>query len=716
MLTPRGSTGGLLLTPRASVGDLVSRRKTSEDLPLARLLEGRAPDCGPARAIASTAALQFSFIMEEPSIDSEEGSKVCFNARVICHDRPHRDRAGDKNADREYAWWARWRFSDFEELDRGLRAAHALPAAAVLPKRTTLRQWIQWMPNKWMPNKDFARERSGQLSTYLSTVLAGAEAQVEAAPARFNDVADVSSALPRFFGLQDKSGSVSDTGGSTFRRAWSYPDGAEERPTALVYPMCRGAYVWNHNFNAASSDSKIEKKDSAATLGDIDAIRGELRGVVLRGVQPPAAACYSGLASPGTGSQRQSLQRCYSPMSPGSSPEASRLPSTSPSPAVSPPLSPRQRSSSSCGGTTDSFSSASTADTNSGVQWEMEVKEEPPFKVRPQDMKVKMDVVWLEVNLDTATRRQQEHARWWASLDSKASARLGSQEQAKIPGARQVDGAQPAGARLQDGRRATAPTLRATPAPKEIERERVEARRRAAIALEASAAVFRELSAVHEDLHPILSYGTDKSTDKFVVCLQAAPDHTTLRGLQFTPQRCHCVVGQALKALQHLHRQSHAHGHLSPESFLIDETPLGPQVRLAWTPGQHRRTHGGRTLVTLGFRAPERVAGLPSDVWALASVILAWWQSFSPVPHPWTQFSRDCTKLQQEINQALSERPPQMPQALLELHAAAATAEEPGHTFLSLLASLLTRCFIWEPEKRPTVAELLGHAFFEQAL
>lgn len=688
MPTPPGA-------PRASVGDLPCRRETSE------------------------ATLRFSFIMEEPSMDAEEGSKVCFNARVICHDRPHRDRAGDKNTDREYAWWARWRFSDFEELDRGLRAAHALPAAAVLPKRTTLRQWIQWMPNNRMPNKDFARERSGQLSAYLCTVLAGAEAQVAADPARFNDVADVSSAFPRFFGMQDKSGSQSDTGGLAFRRAWSYPDGAEERQTALVYPMCRGAYVWNHNFNAASSDSKISKIDSAVTLGDIAATRGELRGVVLRGVQPPAANCASGLASPRTASQRQSLQRCYSPMSPGSSPEASRRPSASPSPAVSPPLSPRgapawrrqTSNSSACGGTTDSFSSASTADTNSAVQWEMDVKEEAPFKVRPQDMKVKMDVVWLEVDLDTAAKRQQEHAKWWAGLDASASERLRSQEQAKIPGARQVDGARPAGAKVQDGRRASAPALGAS---READRDRADARRRAAIALEASAAVFRELSAVHEDLHPILSYGTDKGADKFVVCLQAAPEHTTLRGLQFTPQRCHCVVGQALKALQHLHQQSHAHGHLSPESFLIDETPLGPQVRLAWTPGQ-RRTHGGRTLATLGFRAPERVAGLPGDVWALASVILAWWKSFGPVPHPWTQFSSS-GRIQQEINQALSERPPQMPQALLELHAAAATAEEPGHTFLSLLASLLTRCFVWAPEKRPTVAELLEHAFFEQAL
>jgi hypothetical protein len=667
----------------------------------------------PSRRTTSDAALQFSFIMEEPSMDAEEGSKVvCFNARVICHDRPHRDRAGDKNMDREYAWWARWRFSDFEELDRGLRAAHALPAAAVLPKRTTLRQWIQWTPNLWTPNKEFALERSRQLSTYLSTVLAAAEAQVAADPARFIDVADVSSALPRFFGLLDKSGSQSDTGGLTFRRAWSYPDGAEERQTALVYPMCRGAYVWNHNLNAASSDSKISKIDSGETLGDIAATRGELRGVVLRGVQPSAANGASSLASPRTSSQQQSLQRCYSPMSLGSSPEASRFPSTSPSPAVSPPLSPRQRSSSSaCGGTTDSFSSASTADTSSAGQWEMEVKEESPFRVRPQDVRVKIDVVWLEVDLDTAAKRQQEHAKWWAGLDSSASERLRSKEQARIPGARQVDGVRPAGARVQDGRRATAPALCV---PRETDRDRADARRRAALALEASAAVFRELSAVYEDLHPILSYGTDKGADKFAVCLQAAPEHTTLRGLQFTPQRCHCVVGQALKALTHLHQQSRAHGHLSPESFLIDETPLGPQVRLAWTPGQ-RRTHGGRTLATVGFRAPERVAGLPSDIWALASIILAWWQSFGPVPHPWTQFSNS-GRVQQEINQALSERPPQMPQALLELHAAAATAEEPGHTFLSLLASLLTRCFVWEPEKRPTVAELLGHAFFEQAL
>lgn len=311
---------------------------------------------------------------------------------------------------------------------------------------------------------------------------------------------------------------------------------------------------------------------------------------------------------------------------------------------------------------------------------------------------VKMDLVWLEVDVEAAVKREQEHCKWWTNLDSLRGA---TKEKAKIIGARRVDGVRPSVSKelRQSGSK---------------EAEKTDVRRRMAAKLERTAAVLRELSATHEDLHPILGYGTDREAKKFVVCLQAAPEFTALRAMPFTPQRCHRILGQALKALDHVHQQRHHFGHLSPESVVIDETPLGPLVRIAWTPGQ-RRTDGGRASTMLGYRAPEQETGAPGDIWALASIVLAWWHGFSPSPHPWGQFARS-TKLQQDINQALSENPPQMPQALLELHSAAATAEEPGHTFLSLLASLLTRCFMWEPEKRPAAAELLQHPFFEQAL
>jgi len=209
----------------------------------------------------------------------------------------------------------------------------------------------------------------------------------------------------------------------------------------------------------------------------------------------------------------------------------------------------------------------------------------------------------------------------------------------------------------------------------------------------------------------ILGYGIEGKT--FVVVQQAAaPSACGLRSFPFTPQRCHRVVGQALKALIHLHENLIPHGCLSSESFIVDEGPMGPQVRLAWTPGQRRPE--GHANATLGFRGPG-LQGPADDLWALACVVLVWFIGFDPVPHPWTQFARS-HRLQQDIQEALAEKPPALPKALLDLHSAAANAEEPGHSFLSLLANLLTRCLIWDPAERPSAADLLQHRFFEQAL
>jgi len=237
-----------------------------------------------------------------------------------------------------------------------------------------------------------------------------------------------------------------------------------------------------------------------------------------------------------------------------------------------------------------------------------------------------------------------------------------------------------------------------------------EARRKAIAEYERAAAMYRELSVNHEDLHCILGYGVEGKT--LAIAQQALPAGHGLRRLPFTQQRCHRVLGQALKALGHLHEQLLPHGHLSPESFLIEEGPLGPQVRLAWTPGQRRPE--GHASSMLGFRGPG-LQGPAGDVWALACVMLVWWTGFKPVAHPWGQFARSPT-LQQDILEALAEQPPAMPKALLDLHAAAATAEEPGHSFLALLASLLTRCLVWNPTERPSTLQLLQHRFFEQAL
>jgi len=235
---------------------------------------------------------------------------------------------------------------------------------------------------------------------------------------------------------------------------------------------------------------------------------------------------------------------------------------------------------------------------------------------------------------------------------------------------------------------------------------------------EASAALYRQLSERHRDsLHPILGYGAEGKV--LAIAQEASPRGCGLRGLRFTPQRCHRILGHSLKALAHLHSQIMPHGHLSPESILVEEGPLGPKAYLVWAPGQRR----GQASATLGFRSPDRARGLgpptprclAADVWALACVVLVWWMGFDPVPHPWTQFARS-QRLQHDILDALAEQPPALPGALLDLHAAAAKAEEPGHTFLTHLAGLLTECFCTEPEQRPTVEQLLCHRFFELAL
>jgi len=226
--------------------------------------------------------------------------------------------------------------------------------------------------------------------------------------------------------------------------------------------------------------------------------------------------------------------------------------------------------------------------------------------------------------------------------------------------------------------------------------------------LEQTGALYRELSSRHQALHPILSYGSDGQCFTLVSSLSTS---CGLRSVAFTQQRCHVVLGQALKALRHLHEHQVAHGHLSPESFLVEDSPLGPKMSLVWA-SAHRRPEG-HALATLGFRGPgEWAAGPAADIWALACVVLVWWSNFNPAPHPWAQFLRT-PSLQEDIHRALSEQPPALPKSLLDLHAAAAIAEEPDHTFLSLLASLLTKCLAWNAAERPSADQWLQDHFWE---
>jgi len=287
--------------------------------------------------------------------------------------------------------------------------------------------------------------------------------------------------------------------------------------------------------------------------------------------------------------------------------------------------------------------------------------------------------VWLQVDVDAELRRDDEHRKRWESL--------------------------------QQGKMTTEVTKVWKPAV--APSTDFESRRRANARLERHAALFRELAMMREelDLHPILGFGGDGR--QVAIVQPAVPTSHGLRGFTFAPQKCHQVLGQVLKALVYLHAQLVPHGHLSPESLLIEDTMLGPQVKLAWTPGQRRPE--GHAPATLGFRGPGPLGCTAGDIWALACVVLVWWSNFEPAPHPWTQFTRS-NSLQKNIHDAMVQQPPELPKALLDLHLAVTAADEPLHCFLANLAKLVTLCLAWRLDDRPSAVTLLEHAFFEQAL
>jgi len=628
-------------------------------------------------------AWHFSVLMEEPSIEPEEaalcGKATYFHLRVLCHER--RVNCEKYMGCKEYRWRISRRFSDFQELDADLRANQVLPASVVMPRKTFWRHHF--------PTTEFATSRAQELHRYINEALDAAKAHATAHPEPLGDAVEYK-ALAQFLGLEQQASKLSHT--------WALPPDAEQRHAALVYSFDKGVYVWGHH-RPTDAASRFTRFDRKAVLGDLSVTYAEAKGGTRRRARSdgaPAGAAGGGRSTPRrswpcspqlSASLPQPLPELGTcPLSALSSPGQSHAAS----PAASPPESrchtPSRRLSQPVVEEGDeccwSLSSVSTADT------------EPP-PLRPEEPQVG-GAAWLELDLDAERLREEEHARWWAGLEWRRHAAAGEGaegEEARDAGPATDDS--PAGNSHE-----------ASPRPCAT----AEARLRTVAEFERAAALHRELSALHEDLNWILGYGVEGKT--LVVVQQAMPLSCGLRSTPFTPQRCHRVLGQALKALGHLHDQLLPHGHLSPESFLIEEGALGPQVRLAWTPGQRRPE--GHVSATLGFRAPgpPNVAG---DVWALACVVLVWWAGFQPVPHPWTQFARS-RRLQHDIHEALAEQPPERPKALLDLHSAAATAEEPGHSFLALLASLLTRCLAWDPAERPSVGQLLQHAFFEQAL
>lgn len=80
------------------------------------------------------------------------------------------------------------------------------------------------------------------------------------------------------------------------------------------------------------------------------------------------------------------------------------------------------------------------------------------------------------------------------------------------------------------------------------------------------------------------------------------------------------------EALVYLHAQNVAHGHLCPESFLVDDGgKLEKRLRLVWTPGQ-RRIEGPGALVLSHFRggstrsrrAPATLGFKGSGAWSVS--------------------------------------------------------------------------------------------------
>lgn len=516
-----------------------------------------------------------------------------------------------------------------------------------------------------------------------------------------------SGALSRFLGLEDAP-APAPPGNKTATRIWAIPKQAEEYCAALVYSMDRGTYLWGQHpeapvaWGAAGTSTafhRITRFGRASNLAEVVATHAEVHGAAAQHKEATILRrrSISGNASDINGTSAGNNKFAADPRWPSPTPTTcpSRrssgesvvsslwsTPTGSPanSPTRSPPMSPR-RVPSLCFIFDDG---SENVDCTLPLVPELQCEKDATATKTPERVRAAA-AVWLEVDIDSEWQREQDHKRWWTG--ALARRRFGVPA---IRGASRVDAAAAVGPSKEDV---------------------AVFRRRVAEELEQKAALFRDLSALHRDLHPILGYGVEGRT--FAVVLQGAPSAVGLRSLPFTPQRSYRILGQACRALLHLHEQQVNHGCLSPESFVVEDGGLGPQLRLAWTPGQKRSE--SHVYAAQGFRGPGPTASAAGDVWGIACVALVWWSGFDPVPHPWTQFAKSA-RLQQLINAALTEDPPALPKALLDLHKTAAVSEEPTHTFLSHLASLVTGCLVWDPAERPSAAELLQHRFFEQAL
>ncbi|CAE7906963.1 unnamed protein product, partial [Symbiodinium sp. KB8] len=430
-------------------------------------------------------------------------------------------------------------------------------------------------------------------------------------------------------------------------RKWALPDGAEERQASLVHSLDRGVFVSGH----LDAGVQLTKHDRQAFLGDLTCTHAETRHT---SKAAPAKAQPLRRFDPGPKSVESPTSSPPSFSNSSWSEVSSPLLSPLPSPAESRAPSPRKRLLS--GDDATSSASFSTADTICKV--EVELVEEPSAPVLGW-AKVSSPCAWMEVDLDNELARAKDHNNWWAKLSGEF-------------------------------RQATS-CVRAE-------------RRRTLERYEAVAAMWRELSVDNEVLHTILGYGTERAT--MVIVHQTAPTFHGLRHFTFSKDRCHLLLAQGSKAIAYLHENGVTHGHLCPESFLMDETSLEPRVRLAWTPGQRRNE--GHAPATFGFKGPGEDATPPSDIWSFGCVVLVWFANFKPAPHPWFQFAKS-HRLKEAIQTALAQNPPELPKAYFDLHLAASEAEE-GDTHLALAVQMCTRCLEHDPLERASADDLVLEA------
>lgn len=561
----------------------------------------------------------FSVLFEGASTERDPFTLCTFVAffqfKVICHERVYKR---EKCNCVEYSWSIKRRFSDFQELDCGLRSA--VPDCPALPK--TVSFWSQICPSE-----NFVKHRATELFQYLSTAISLAQKVAETSG--YLDAADVCANLPIFLGMQEASEP----------RAWA-PPSSEERQVALVHSFDRGTFVSGH----LEAGTQLTKHNRQATLGNLNCTHAEVRA--------SKASKMQRFKESGAKEAQKALVTPSSPMDGSFCSVGSEASSPLPSPAESRATSPRKRA-------VSDESIASTADTKGQLVFELQM-EEVPVKKPPSPC------VWMEVDLDTETLRSNEHRQWWLW----ARARKNGEE--------------------------SSPTMPKGNFNADLERRRLRER------YECVAALWRELSVDNEVLHTILGYGAEGRT--LVLTHQIAPSFTGLQSFSFKKDRCHLLLTQALQALVYLHGQNLAHGHLCPESFLVDDGgEIEKRVRLVWMPGQKRLEGSRRVPATLGFKGPGEDSP-ESDMWSFACVLLVWYFNFAPAPHPWFQFVK-CQHLRQAIHEALGQKEPELPQALLELHSSAAAADETD-AYLMLVAQVCTRCLQWNPEERASAKEL----------